>query len=230
MDKILDERELCDLECLRDGVFSPLCTYMTKNQYDRCLNEMKVSDSDIFPIPIVSMSNSEVPLGTVLNLKTITGTLVATLTVEECWQPDLDKEFCSVLGSSDDNHPYIKYVKSKNPQYYVSGSLDFKEYAFHGNFMKERRTPAETRQLMSEGNWIGFQTRNPLHRSHIELIKRSAESSGAKVFLHPVEGVTQECDIPFPVRMKCYKEVLPYLGENVTLSILPLSMRMAGPR
>jgi sulfate adenylyltransferase len=230
MDKFLDDRELCDLECLRDGVFAPLSTYMTMSQYKRCLNEMKISDSDIFPIPIVSMSSSEAQLGTVLNLKTITGTLVATLTVEECWQPDIDKEFYSVLGSNDDNHPYIKYVKSKNPQYYLSGSLEFKEFSFHSNFMNERRTPAQTRELMSEGNWIGFQTRNPLHRSHIELIKRSAESSGAKVFLHPVEGVTQECDIPFPVRMKCYKEVLSYLGENVTLSILPLSMRMAGPR
>jgi len=230
MDKILDERELCDLECLRDSVFSPLSSYMTRTQYERCLNELKISDLDIFPIPIVLMSSSEVPLGTLVNLKTITGTLVATLTVEECWQPDFNKEFCSVLGSDDDNHPYIKYVKSKNPQYYLSGRLEFKEYAFHGNFMNERRTPAQTRQLMSEGKWIGFQTRNPLHRSHIELIKRSAESVGAKVFLHPVEGVTQDCDIPFPVRMKCYKEVLQHLGENVTLSILPLSMRMAGPR
>lgn len=232
MDKILDERELCDLECLRDGVFAPLSTYMTKEQYDMCLSSLKISETDVFPMPIVSMAASEVPLGSLVNLKTITGTIVATLTVQECWQPDLDKEFVSVFGSNDDNHPYIQYIKSKNPLYYLSGSLDFKPYAFHSNFMNERRTPAQTKELMKQlgGDWIGFQTRNPLHRSHIELIKKCAQQSGAKVLLHPVEGVTQECDIPFPVRMKCYKEVLPYLGDDVTLSILPLSMRMAGPR
>ena len=234
LNKTLDERELCDLECLRDGVFAPLNSYMTQTQYKACVNTMKISDSDVFPIPIVSMSTVEVSPGTLLNLRTITGTIVASLTVQECWQPDFQEEFVKVLGSDDDNHPYIKYMKSKGTLYYLSGTLDFKDYVFHSDFSPERRTPAQMRALLSESGdttCIAFQTRNPLHRSHIELIKRCSEISGAKrILLHPVEGVTQECDIPFPVRMKCYKSVLPFLSDNVTLSILPLSMRMAGPR
>lgn len=230
LNKTLDEREMCDLECLLTGVFAPLTTYMTQAQYTLCLEKMMVSESDVFPMPIVSMSSTEVTPGTLVNLRNVTGTIVATLTVQECWLPDLNKEFVSVFGTDDDNHPYIKYLKSKSPLYYLSGSLESKGFTFHSNFMNERRSPAEVKELLGGKPCIAFQTRNPLHRSHIELIKRCAEKVGCQVLLHPVEGVTQECDIPFGVRMKCYKSVLPFLGDNVTLSILPLSMRMAGPR
>lgn len=227
MDKILDERELCDLECLTNGSFAPLTSYMTSKQYESCVNTMYISETDVFPMPIVCMSKVPVSAGTLVNLRNLTGTIFSTLLVEECWQPDLEKEWLNVLGTNDSNHPYIQYMKTKVTDgvvYYLSGALTVLQTSFHNNFSAYRNSPAT---LKAQGPWIGFQTRNPLHRSHIELIRRS--SPGLKVLLHPVEGVTQECDIPFPVRMKCYKRVLPHLGD-VTLSILPLSMRMAGPR
>jgi sulfate adenylyltransferase len=226
--KILDERELCDLECLSSGTFAPLTSYMTKRQYESCLDTLKISENDVFPIPIVCTLSAPVEPGTLVTMKTVTGTSVATLQVSECWEPDMTREWLAVFGSDDPNHPYIQYMKSKGPCHYVSGTLIvYPSYQWHSSFMKERRTPAELKAL---GPWIGFQTRNPLHRSHIELIQRSAAGVGAKVLLHPVEGVTQECDIPFPVRMKCYRQVLSKLPTEATLSILPLSMRMAGPR
>ena len=228
MTKILDERELCDLECLSIGAFAPLTSYMTRTQYELCLETLKISDTDVFPIPIVCTVAEPVELGSTLMLKTVTGTTVGSLVVAECWQPDMVREWISVFGTDDPNHPYIKYMKTKGA-YYVSGTLTVEPtYAFHSSFMSDRLTPAAARAL---GPWIGFQTRNPLHRSHIELIRRSVVP-GQKILLHPVEGVTQECDIPFPVRMKCYRKVLPHLSSDGSsrLSILPLSMRMAGPR
>ena len=225
MDKSLDERELCDLECLAIKAFAPLDSYMTKDQYTMCLETMKISNNDVFPIPIVCSLKSEVELGTVLTLKNSTGVIHATLVVKESWVPDLEKECVAVFGCYDTNHPYIQYMLSKGPMVYVSGDLTFQNTDFHKNFKEYRKTPEEMRRF---GPWTGFQTRNPLHRSHIELI-RNASKNAIRILLHPVEGVTQECDIPFPVRMKCYKEVLPFLGD-VSLSILPLSMRMAGPR
>lgn len=223
MDKILDERELCDLECLATGAFSPLTSYMTKSQVQECLETLSV-DSNIFPIPIVLSFPGEVPVGTVLNLKQTTGLIHARLEVSECWVPDLEAECNAVFGCFDDNHPYIQYLKGKQNLHYVSGVLTIVNTEFHNNFLEYRKTPAEMRVA---GPWTGFQTRNPLHRSHIELIKNC--SGRSRVLLHPVEGVTQECDIPFPVRMACYQKVLPYLG-GAALAILPLSMRMAGPR
>lgn len=225
MDRILDERELCDLECLSVEAFQPLSSYMTYKQYTDCINTMMINDSeDVFPMPIVLSMKENVEVGTVLTLKSPTGVIHATLTVKESWVPDIADECLKVFGCYDDNHPYTKYLVGKKIGAYVSGDLVMINTKFHVNFGEYRKSPAELRAC---GPWVGFQTRNPLHRSHIELIKKAA--GVARILLHPVEGVTQECDIPFPVRMQCYKEVMPYLGD-VVLSILPLSMRMAGPR
>jgi sulfate adenylyltransferase len=224
MDKILDERELCDLECLAIDAFAPLTSYMTQEQYQSCLDHLRINGSHVFSIPIVCILSREAPIGTLISLKSPTGVIHATLAVSECWKPDMVYECEKVFGCYDTNHPYIQYMLSKGDVWYVSGSLEIKNAKFHNNFQEYRNTPA---QLKEKGPWVGFQTRNPLHRSHIELIKNAAKEGN--ILLHPVEGVTQECDIPFPVRIQCYKEVLPFL-PNATLSILPLSMRMAGPR
>jgi len=229
MKKVLDEREYCDLECLINGSFSPLISYMKKEQYHSCLQTMRVNNH-VFPIPIMCSIPSNVEYGTVLELVSDTGVRLIDLVVEECWEIDLDSECQAVFGSTDSNHPYIHYLRSKTDRYYVSGKLTAVCHTFnHNTFASYRLTPKEIRSKQQTPR-IGFQTRNPLHRSHIELIKNAIKKvPGAHVLLHPVEGVTQECDVPFPIRMTCYKEVLPYL-PNVTLSILPLSMRMAGPR
>lgn len=227
MIKILDERDTCDLECLVIGAFSPLTTYMTRDQYVSCLQTMRI-DHHVFSIPITLRVPSELERGTRIELRSNTGIHFADLITSECWQIDLEKEHNAVFGTTDQNHPYIQYQRSKTDQYYVSGTLTKRPNAsYHTTHLMYRQIPQESR---SNHPLIGFQTRNPLHRSHIELIKASmCKVPNAHLLLHPVEGVTQECDVPFSVRMKCYKEVLPHL-ENASLSVLPLSMRMAGPR
>jgi sulfate adenylyltransferase len=230
MDKVLDEREVCDLECLSLGAFAPLNTYMTSVQYNSCLDTMKIAEG-VFPIPITLSFSGPVPEGTVLRLKSVTGVVYAELTVSESWPIDLERESLAVFGCFEKTHPYTSYQLGKKDTHYVSGALVHKPgITYHNTFTKYRWTPEQVKAWRGDSQLVGFQTRNPLHRSHIELIKAaSAKVVGAKVLLHPVEGVTQECDIPFGVRMKCYQGVLPYLG-GCDLSVLPLSMRMAGPR
>lgn len=230
--KILDERELCDFECLRDGAFAPLQTYMTKQQYEECLASMTINQGeDVFPIPICLSLPNKVDANTVITLKTITGVVLATVKVAECWETGIVTECESVFGCYDENHPYIQYLNGKFPAglaIYASGTIEYKPVSLHNDFKAWRKTPAEVR---AQGPWIGFQTRNPLHRSHIELIRRASLAiPQGRILLHPVEGVTQECDVPFSVRFACYNGVLKHLPEGTTLSILPLSMRMAGPR
>jgi len=195
---------------------------------------MRLVSGAVFPIPIVCGLGGDVELGSVVTLQSGTGAVVATLTVRECWQPDLATEWSAVFGSTDINHPYIKYYSEKWSAgvWYVSGDLEVVAggFDFHPlSYTGYRLTPAEAK---AAGPWIGFQTRNPLHRSHIDLILDAQRRfPNVPVLLHPVEGVTQECDVPFPVRMACYKGVLAEgLGEGARLSVLPLSMRMAGPR
>jgi sulfate adenylyltransferase len=226
MQKILDDRELYDLECLSINAFNPLNSYMTKEQYTECLENLTINNKkDIFPIPIICTIESSIELNTIIALKNKFGVIHAELIVQECWKPDIEYESTKVFGTYDLNHPYIQYMETKKDVYYVSGILNLKNTIFHNNYEQYRRTPE---QIKSENNQelVGFQTRNPLHRSHIELIKNV---SNMKVLLHPVDGITQDCDIPFSVRMKCYLSILPFLGD-VSLVILPLSMRMAGPR
>ena len=229
MIKILDERETCDLECLMIGAFSPLTTYMSRDQYESCLQTMRI-DRHVFPIPITISVPSELNRGTRIELRSKTGIHFADLITEECWMIDLELECNKVFGTTDPNHPYIQYMRSTVDRYYVSGIIiKHPNATYHTTHLEHRLTPGESR-AKQHTHLIGFQTRNPLHRSHIELIKyASKQVPGAHILLHPVEGVTQDCDVPFSVRMKCYKEVLPYLPD-ATLSILPLSMRMAGPR
>lgn len=232
--RVLDEREMCDFECLRDGAFAPLTSYMTKGQYEECLESLTINHGeDVFPIPIcLSLpSTTAISEGSVLTLKTPTGVVLATMKNLKTWETGIVTECESVFGCYDDNHPYIQYMLKKFPKglaTYVSGDIEYKSVTLHNNFTGFRKTPAE---LKAAGPWIGFQTRNPLHRSHIELILRAAAAvPGGRILLHPVEGVTQECDVPFPVRFACYDGVLDQLPEGTRLSILPLSMRMAGPR
>jgi sulfate adenylyltransferase len=238
MNKSLNDREYCDYECLVSGAFAPLNSFMTQAEYNNCVSSMTLDGAQVYPMPIVLVVQTPVTLGDKITLTDKTHKILGALTVRECWQPNLACEWEGVFGTTDDNHPYIKWFKQTydtEKVYYVSGDIENVATEFHENYKTYRLTPADVRARFAGKPLLGFQTRNPLHRSHVELIQRAAriaaQSIGADVdiLLHPVEGVTQECDIPFPVRMSCYKQVLPHIG-NAHLSILPLNMRMAGPR
>lgn len=160
--KVLDERELCILECL---VLARSSSYMTKAQYFSCLDTLEPSDGRAFPIPKVCAVTAPLEIGTVLTLKYVTGVTVATLQVAECWQPDLKREWIAVLGSDDPNHPYIQYQTSKG-SYYISGKLRIDPtYKLYSAF-------TATRTLPSRGFWR--ESRNPLQLLRNELLKITA--------------------------------------------------------
>jgi sulfate adenylyltransferase len=235
VDHILDERQLCDLECLLNGSFAPLQAYMTQSQYNDCL-----FSENGYPIPITLSVPDSIKIGTRLTLRTQTNLPIAILTVDEIWEASLSTEHSQVLGTTDDNHPYIQYHKqlhgpTTTTVKYASGSLELVQMPPHYSAIEYRKTPAEMQKLFAASGTpiVGFQTRNPLHLSHIQLTKNALQEVGsdATLFLQPIVGVTQECDIPFHIRLLCYKAALEsYSNEKVVLGVLPLSMRMAGPR
>jgi sulfate adenylyltransferase len=202
---------------------------MNSAQYKSCLENMRLGPdvgSGVFPIPINCSLPEQVDVGTVVSLKSATGVVYAELTVAECWPIDLERESVAVFGCFEKNHPYTQYQLSKTDKFYVSGDLAFKTgITYHNTFLGSRKTPAEIKaQVDASGKpLIAFQTRNPLHRSHIELIKASSlKVPDAAVMLHPVEGVTQECDIPFPVRMNREYNKVTELDEEEQQQILAL--------
>jgi sulfate adenylyltransferase len=236
----LKSRQLFDLEMLLNGGFSPLTGFMKKNDYESCLTTMRLENGKLFPLPIIlsipiSRIN-EIKNEKVLLLKDETGVILAELKNEQIYEPDLLAECRYALGTEDSNHPYYDIIMENKNCFYIGGEVTKVQLPLHYDFKEYRLTPEETKKFFKDNNWknvIGFQTRNPLHRSHYELTLNALKEVGedAKLLLHPVVGITQECDIDYFTRVRCYKKLInKYPKNTVLLSLLPLSMRMAGPR
>ena len=232
----LDERGLCDLELLAVGGFSPLQGFLGKADYDRVVGEMRLADGTLWPLPVTLpvTPGSGIEEGKPLALRDVYGNLLAFLHVEEIYAADKDAEAKGAYGTSDAKHPSVAYL-NRQPGHYASGRLEVVRTPPHYDFVELRRTPKELRAHFQSLGWtkvVAFQTRNPLHRAHEELTKRAAEQIGGGLLIHPVVGVTKPGDVDHFTRVRCYRALVDnyYEPGSVVLSLLPLAMRMAGPR
>lgn len=232
----ISPRNLCDLELLANGAFSPLDRFMGHKDYERVLDEMRLMDGTMFPLPITLTVDKEAyaSLGEEVVLRDTQNNLIAVMKIEEAFPYDRDRESLLAYGSTDSKHPMVsEMVRWGN--LCISGELKVVNMPRYYDFKDLRRTPAEVRaQLESMGhdNVVAFQTRNPLHRIHEELTKRAAEAVGGSLLIHPVVGLTKPGDVDHYTRVRIYKALVEkYYDKNSTaLSLLPLAMRMAGPR
>jgi len=232
----LDERGLCDLELLAVGGFSPLSTFLKRADYERVVGEMRLVDGTLWPLPVVLpvTLGDGVAEGKPLALRDVYGNLLAFLHVAELYAYDKEKEARHAYGSIDAKHPSVAHL-SRLPGHYASGRLEVIRVPPHYDFVELRRTPAELRKHFQSLGWsriVAFQTRNPLHRAHEELTKRAAAQIGGGLLIHPVVGVTKPGDVDHFTRVRCYRALVDnyYDSGTVVLSLLPLAMRMAGPR
>ena len=231
----LSSRSLCDLELLATGGFSPLIGFMGKADYERVLEEMRLSNGTLFPIPITLPVNGQgIVIGKEIALRSPKNELLAIMTVEEAYEWNLEEEANQVYGTRDSRHPLVAEMYSW-PKIYVSGPLAVLSLPKHYDFGELRRTPAQVRSLLSEmghSNVVAFQTRNPIHRAHEELTKRAAEKVGGSLLIHPVVGLTKPGDVDHFTRVRAYNVLVDkyYDKSRTLLSLLPLAMRMAGPR
>ena len=228
----LDERGLCDLELLAVGAFSPLKGFLGKADYDRVVAEMRLADGTLWPLPVtlpVTPGNG-VEEGKPLALRDVYGNLLGFLHVEEIYA----YEARGAYGTTDAKHPAVAHL-NRQPGHYAAGRLEVLRTPPHYDFVELRRTPKELRDHFDSLGWtkvVAFQTRNPLHRAHEELTKRAAEQIGGGLLIHPVVGVTKPGDVDHFTRVRCYRALVDnyYEPGAVVLSLLPLAMRMAGPR
>jgi len=139
-----------------------------------------------------------------------------------------------VFGTTDPAHPGAGYLLRHTHPWYLTGELKVLQLPAHPDFPQLRRTPAQVRAEFAGRGWprvVAFQTRNPLHRAHQELTIRAARQADAHLLIHPVVGITKPGDIDHHTRVRCYQAILRhYPADRVLLSLLPLAMRMAGPR
>ncbi len=234
----LSDRHLCDIELLLNGGFAPLTGFMNQADYDSVVSSMRLTDGSVWPMPI----NLDIPssiaeswsVGDVVLLQDKESLPIAELTIESLWEPNKTLECQSVFGSCDTAHPGVNYVLNYAGSVYVGGSLKQINLPKHYDFNHLRATPSAIKQYLTDNKitkLVGFQTRNPMHRAHQELTLRAAQSVGASVLIHPVVGMTKPGDIDYVTRVRCYQQLLQHYPEGqAMLSLLPLAMRMAGPR
>ncbi len=232
----LGERALCDLELLAVGGFSPLTTFMGKKDYERVCAEMRLADGTLWPMPIALPIGRDLDLteGEDLFLCDAQGSVLAKMSVKEIYAYDPLAEARAVLGTTDEKHPGVQALGRQGSRY-VSGPLAVLETPAHFDFTELRLTPKQMRDAIAERGWekvVAFQTRNPLHRAHEEITKRAARELGAGLLLHPSVGVTKPGDVDHYTRVRCYKALAThhYGPREIALGLLPLAMRMAGPR
>ncbi len=232
----ISARSLHDLELLATGAFSPLDRFMGQADYASVVENMRLADGTLFPIPItLPMDESALPKDAQkVVLRDARFNPIAIMTVEEVYAWDAENEAQKVLRTNDARHPLVSEM-SRWGKLYISGQLQVLNPPIYNDFVELRRTPAEVRALLSEmGNEkvVAFQTRNPMHRIHEELTKRAAAEVGGSLLIHPVVGMTKPGDVDHFTRVRVYRALYEnyYDHKNTLLSLLPLAMRMAGPR
>jgi sulfate adenylyltransferase len=236
----LSDRLVCDLELLLNDSFNPLIGFMCQSDYNSVLNNMRLSTGELWPIPIVlpTTDYDKIKDCVTIVLRDKYNLPLARLEVQDIFKPNLEDECLKVYGTTDSNHPYVQIIDSYGSDvWYIGGPVTKINDIPHFDFNDNRMTPLDTKKYFKDNDWstvVGFQTRNPMHKSHYELTKyalRQTQKDDAKLLIQPIVGVTQECDVDYHTRVKCYKLMLEHYPANQSiLSLLPLSMRMAGPR
>jgi sulfate adenylyltransferase len=232
----LTQRNLCDLELLATGAFSPLKKFMGREDYLSVVHNMRLADGTLFPIPITLpvSSTHNISQGAEIALADEHNDLLAVMRVEEIYEWNREEEAKLVCGTNDPRHPLVAEMQSWG-DVCISGELKVVRLPKYYDFRRLRLTPAEVRTKLSElghESVVAFQTRNPLHRAHEEMTKRAIQQINGVLLIHPVVGMTKAGDIDHYTRVQSYKVLVDkyYDHGSTMLALLPLAMRMAGPR
>ncbi|MGH9498863.1 MAG: bifunctional sulfate adenylyltransferase/adenylylsulfate kinase [Terriglobales bacterium] len=235
----LTARQACDLELLLSGGFSPLRGFMTRADYEGVCHNMRLKSGVLWPMPITldvseAFAKTLKPGSSKIALRDGEGVMLAVLSVEDVWQPDRVAEAKAVFNSTSPAHPGADYAMNKSNPWYVGGTLEGLQMPSHYDFRALRLTPAEIRTELARLGWrrlVAFQTRNPMHRAHVELTFRAAKQVEANLLINPSVGMTKPGDVDYFTRVRCYQLLLSkFPAGTVKLSLLPLAMRMGGPR
>lgn len=237
-DITLNDRQLCDLELLSTGGFSPLAGFMTRSDYESVLDRMRLQNELLWPIPICldvdELQAHRLEVGQSVALRDSEGFLLAIMHIEDIWKADKEKEAAQVYGTADPNHPGMNYLLNRSGQYYLGGPLEVLSLPLHFDFKQLRMTPGEIRATFKKFGWkrmAGFLTHNPIHRPQFEMTINAMQQSRTNLLLLPIAGMTRPGDFDHYTRVRCYRHVVRhYPPDSQILSMLPLAMRLSGPR
>ena len=234
----LNDRQLCDFEMLANGAFSPLKGFLGKSDYENVINNNRLVDGNVWPIPITLDVSSKliknINIGDKISLRDHEGILLGVLKISDIWSPDLEKEANLVYSTADTSHPAVDYLLNQSGDVYVGGNILALENPKHYDYLEFRHSPLELRSEFKKLGWqkiVAFQTRNPMHKAHKKLAETASKEIGGGLLIHPVVGMTKPGDVDHYTRVRCYEKIMKRFNDHAAkLSLLPLAMRMGGPR
>ena len=237
-DITLSDRQLCDLELLATGAFSPLDGFMTRSDYESVLDRMRLQSGLLWPMPVcLSVSDTKartLEVGQSVTLRDSEGFLLAIIHMEDMWPVDREKEAMQVYGTTDRSHQGVEHLFNTEGDHYIGGKIEVLSLPLHFDFKQLRMTPLEIRNIYRKLGWqrvVGFQTRNPIQRPQFEMTVAAMRQARAKLLLLPVTGMTKPGDFDHYTRVRCYRAVTRhYPPDSFMLNLLPLSMRLSGPK
>jgi len=234
----LTQRQFCDLELLLNGALSPLTGFMNQAEYDSVMTDMRLPGGLLWGVPITldigetqakTLSN-----GSIIGLRDPEGFMLAVLHVEDIWKPNKLKEAECIYGTTSEHHPGVNYLLNETNDFYIGGKIEGIQLPVHYDFETLRDSPQELRNLFNKHGWrkvVAFGTSKPMHRLHREITLNAAKEIGGHILLHPVVGMSKPGDLKYNNRVQCYMAIRKYYPKHmVMLSLLPMAMRMAGPR
>jgi len=234
----LTQRQQCDLELLVTGALSPLTGFMNQKEYESVIDNTILTDGTVWPIPYyLDLSHEQaekISVGDVIALRDVEGFMPAVMTVESKWMPDKNMEAENIYGTSDTEHPGVEYLLNTVGDVYIGGKVDAIQLPFNYDFETLRYTPLELRQHFEKLGWrsiVAFHTSKPMHAVHYEMTMRASKQANAHILIHPVVGMAKPGDLHYYSRVHCYEAILKqYPKSLVSLALIPMAMRMAGPR
>jgi sulfate adenylyltransferase len=237
-DITLNDRQLCDLELLATGAYSPLKGFMTSTDYESVLDRMRLQNGALWPIPICldipETKAKSLEAGQSVTLRDPEGFLLAIMEIEDNWPVEVEKEALQIFGTTNQVHPGVQQLYKKSGNFYIGGSLEVLSPPLHFDFKQLRLTPQEVRNIYKRMGWkrvVGFQTAQPVHRPQYELTIKAMQQAKANLLLLPIAGMTKPGDFDHYTRVRCYREVTRhYPPDSFILNLLPYTMHMAGPR
>tara|TARA_B100001559_G_C16474266_1_gene610566 strand:- start:249 stop:1871 length:1623 start_codon:yes stop_codon:yes gene_type:complete len=235
---ILTDRQLCDLEMIMSKAFYPLDGFIGEDDYYSVLDNMRLVNGSLWPVPIIldisKQFSKQISINHKIILKDKEGFSLAEMKISDIWEPNKKIEAEKVYGTLDESHPGVDYLLNQTDSIYIGGSIKCIESIHHYDYQDLRHSPEVLKDKFNKLGWdkvIAFQTRNPLHKAHVEMTLRAINDSNAKLLIHPVVGMTKPGDVDYYTRVRCYNHILKkYPNNSALLSLIPLAMRMAGPK
>ena len=234
----LSKRQLSDLELLINGGFAPLKGFMDQESYKSVLERTRLPDGSVWPLPItLAVSDvfaEKIDPGQRIALRDPEGFMPAVMTVSGIWRPDRGREAEVVFGTRSSVHPGVRFLLEQEQQVYLGGTVQGIQLPAHHDFESLWHTPEELRHLFKKMGWrqvLAVHSSNPLHRLQRDMILQIAKDRQTHILLHPAVGVTKPGDLHYYARVHCYKAMRKRFPHDLAaLSLLPLAMRMAGPK